>query len=178
MAMAAARGARLRAAAAACVALGTAGLTIEIKSPVAGHVYHTAVVFPSVLVVAEPGPVSDAVIAAPEEFELCADGDAEGVEPSSRAVCHGFYDFFDELPGLNLATAALGVGPREFRIWLRRRGAVVALAEARVPYAVEAPPSSETLLAMRYGHYAALAVVTRGDVEAVIELERLPGGRR
>ena len=71
---------------------GTAGLTIgEIKSPVtvaAGHVYHTAVVFPLVLVVAEPGPVSDAVIAAPEEFELCADGDAEGVEPSSRAVCH------------------------------------------------------------------------------------------
>ena len=161
---------------AACVAPGAADLTITITSPVAGHVYHTGVVFPSAHVVAGPGPLSDAVLAAPGDFELCADGDAGG--DAAHAACYGFHAFFDELPGLRLETKALGVGGREFRVWLRRAGDEAALAEARAPYAVGTPPRADTILAMHYGHDAALAVVTGGEVEAVIELERLPGGRR
>ena len=112
-------------AVAACVAPGAADLTITITSPVAGHVYHTGVVFPSAHVVAGPGPLSDAVLAAPGDFELCADGDAGG--DAAHAACYGFHAFFDELPGLRLETKALGVGGREFRVWLRRAGDEAAL---------------------------------------------------
>ena len=59
---------------AACVAPGAADLTITITSPVAGHVYHTGVVFPSAHVVAGPGPLSDAVLAAPGDFAIRAGG--------------------------------------------------------------------------------------------------------
>lgn len=169
----------LRAAtAAACMAPGAADLTITIASPVAGHVYHTGVVFPSAHVVAGPGPLSDAVLAAPGDFELCADGDAGSDSAHANAACYGFHAFFDELPGLKLEAKALRAGKHEFRVWLRRAGNEPALAEARAPYAVGTPPRADTILAMHYGHDAALAVVTGGEVEAVIELERLPGGRR